>query len=326
MTGSSHEKKGSVCQDANKIISLYDGKLIIAAVADGVGSCKYSDVASKIAVDIATKYCQIMITKNRKNLKNFDFVKVIEEAFIQAELHIEKKSLQDDQPISEYDTTLDLVIYYGGSYVFYGHCGDGGIIGLTDKGDYIKITTVQKKDGIYVIPLRSGSKDKNNTWVFGSTKYIFASVLLATDGVYDLFFPYLLKGQPVEIYIPLIQYFMDNNGLNVSEKTIDEITRNRMDFLNSKECEHVTDDKTMVVLINEKVKPKRKDANYYAEPDWEKLQLEWNKKAYPHLHKEIKDDNPEQENNTKNENNKPLVKFITDADIIKIIPEKYKIL
>ncbi len=152
--GSSHEKLGTKCQDANKIRKLANGTFI-AAVADGVGSCKYSDLASQIAVDVSTAYCET-------NLNSYDFTDLIEAAFVQAELEIEKQSMQDNQPLPEYDTTLDLVIY-DGKRVTYGHCGDGGIIGLTNKGDYIKITTPQKKDGMFVIPLRNGSKDKNNT-------------------------------------------------------------------------------------------------------------------------------------------------------------------
>jgi len=52
INGSSHIKKGVKCQDANKVIKLDNG-LVIAAIADGVGSCKYSDVAALIAVNLS---------------------------------------------------------------------------------------------------------------------------------------------------------------------------------------------------------------------------------------------------------------------------------
>jgi hypothetical protein len=39
-----------------------------------------------------------------------------------------------------------------------------------------------------------------------------------------------------------------------------------------------------VVLINEDVTPELKEDSFYEEPDWDALQLEWNKKAYPHLY------------------------------------------
>jgi len=279
ITGSSHVSKGTICQDANKVRELANG-MVIAAVADGVGSCKYSDVSSRIAVDVSTAFCE---EKLKIGLNNSEFVKLIEEAFNHAELAIENQSLNDKQPLSEYDTTLDLVIY-DGKRISYGHCGDGGIVGLTIKGDYLKVTSPQKKDGIYVVPLRNGSKSKNNTWVFGCVEDELTSVLLATDGVYDTFFPYLLKNQPVEVYVPLVQYFMDNNGIHVSKKNIAKISGEREAFLNGSSCESITDDKTVLVLINEDSIPERKDDSFYKEPDWNFLQLEWNKKAYPHLY------------------------------------------
>ena len=285
ITGSSHIKKGIICQDANKVWpESGSGDLIITAIADGVGSCKYSDIGAKIAVKESVTYC----TKGIKAaLEKKEIIKLMEKAFANAELAIEKQSIEDEQPLSEYETTLDLVIYFNKT-IYFGHCGDGGIVGLSVNGDYVKLTTPQQLENIYVIPLRNGSPQKNNTWEFKKAEGEYASVLLATDGVYDIFFPYLLKDQPVEIYVPLIRYFMDNNGLKISKKNIKKISDERMEFLNSSACESITDDKTIVVLVNEKIFPEKKDDSYYIEPDWEKLQELWNKKAYPHLYEKKK--------------------------------------
>ena len=51
VTGTSHIKRGIDCQDANKIVNI-NNDIVIVAIADGVGSCKFSDVASKIAVNV----------------------------------------------------------------------------------------------------------------------------------------------------------------------------------------------------------------------------------------------------------------------------------
>ena len=274
--GSSHVKRGNVCQDASYVKKLNNG-IAIAAIADGVGSCEYSDIASGIAVRTAVRICADGLQSNPKA----DMTELIRDAFSQAELEIDKYSLSRDHLITEYDTTLSLVIY-DGRQVTYGHCGDGGIIGLTRDGDYIAITTPQKTDGQYVIPLRAGK----DTWIIKKASGNYASILLATDGVYDTFFPYLLKGQPVEVYVPLVRFFMDNRLLKVSRKTIETIQKTRVDYLDSEACASITDDKTLIVLVNADVKPKIKADTYYAEPDWDALQLEWNKKAYPHLYDE----------------------------------------
>ena len=286
IVGSSHLKNGVKCQDANKTIKL-ENNITIAAVADGVGSCKYADVASSIAVDVSVRVCSDEIKANH----SCDLLNVIEKAFTQAEIEIDKRSLSENHMITDYDTTLSLVIY-DGKHITYGHSGDGGIIGLTTHGDYVKMTYPQKSDDGGVIPLR---RIWENTWVIGRAEEEFASVLLATDGVYDVLFPYLLKGQPIQVYVPLIRCFMDNTILKVSDENIDSVSQELEIYLNSDACAAITDDKTVLVLINGDIQPKTKENSYYAEPDWDALKLEWDKKAYPHLYPK-KDDSRAKDN------------------------------
>lgn len=278
IVGTSHVKKGTVCQDSHKAVVLVNG-WCVAAVADGVGSAKHSEVASSIAVKTAVDYCETHI-KNETNIEELEgTLKVAYEA---AEKAIQDYVAEQGDSITDYDTTLSMVVY-DGKTIIYGHSGDGGIVGLLNDGLYVKITNPQKaEDGICVIPLRAGETH----WEFGTAEGEFASVLLATDGVYDTFFPYLLKGQKNEVYVPLIQYFLDNNALDITSDNSEEIKQSRVDFLNSAVYEPVTDDKTVLVIVNPTVKPAFQDEDYYKDPDWEALQLEWNKKAYPHLYKD----------------------------------------
>lgn len=278
LVGSSHIKKGTVCQDANKAVMLKNG-WCIAAVADGVGSARHSEIASSIAVNSIIDYC----SKNIDVKSEIDLIEdILRKAYRYAEDTIEKYVEEKKDSIYDYDTTLSVVIY-DGSTVIYGHSGDGGIVGLLTDGKYVKITNPQKaEDGICVIPLRAGE----SAWEFGKCDGEFASVLLATDGVYDTFFPYLLKGQSNEVYVPLIRYFMDNNALEMTPKTVSGIEKSRIDFLSGEAYEPVTDDKTIMVVVNADIKPSFQEEDYYKEPNWDELQLEWNKKAYPHLYKE----------------------------------------
>lgn len=276
LIGSSHKKRGTVCQDSHRIRILNNG-WVIAAIADGVGSAIHSEIASKMAVDIIVDFCEKRID-GATLLSNV--VEFLPQAYTEAELRIERFSEECGHSIAEYDTTLSVVIYDGND-IAYGHSGDGGIVALTDKGLYVPITKPQKSDdGICVIPLRAGA----NHWEFGIEHGKFVSVLLATDGVYDTFFPYLLKGQKNEVYVPLIRYFMDNNWLNISDDNFDDVKKSRLNFLDSDAYQLVTDDKTIVVLLNSTTKAEFQSEDYYKEPDWEALQLEWNKKAYPHLY------------------------------------------
>lgn len=278
LAGTFHVQKGIICQDANKYVILKNG-WVVATIADGVGSSKHSDIASKLAVETVTAFFE---SQDNLEWKADITDKLLPSAYAKAQQAIEEYAASHGNEIFDYDTTLDVVVY-NGSELAYGHSGDGGIVGLTVDGDYIAITRPQKgSDGFSVIPLRGGA----GYWQFGRSKYNFSSILLATDGVYDTFFPYLLKGQPTEVYVPLIRFFMDNNILHCNEKNVSDIQKSREEFLQSEACAAITDDKTLLVILNLQRMSKIKEDKYYAEPDWEALQEKWNKKAYPHLYKE----------------------------------------
>lgn len=286
IAGSSHVAKGSPCQDSNCCKILPNG-WIAAAIADGVGSAKHSEIASKMACDILIGTCEEQITEDTK----FSEAKgVIAEAYKRADQRIKEYVSQSGDLITDYDTTLSAVIYDGKNLAF-GHSGDGGIVALTYDGDYVKITEPQKaEDGICVVPLRAGETH----WIFGECELAAASVLLATDGMYDSFTPYLLKGQPVELYIPLIRWFMDNYVIGITQENRQETEESRRRFLCGDSCKSITDDKTILVVFNQDIMPKQKEDSYYAEPNWAKLQELWNQMAYPHLYKDKSENLSEQ--------------------------------
>lgn len=277
IVGTSHVSKNTPCQDSHRYETLDNGWLV-AAVADGVGSAKHSEVASKMACDVFVETCKALITKDTVIT---DTKAILADAYKAADTKIKDYVYGIQDLITDYDTTLSTVIY-DGKHLVYGHSGDGGIVALSFEGDYIKVTEPQKADdGVCVIPLRAGEAH----WEFGECDADVASVLLATDGVYDNFMPYLLRGQPVEFYIPLIRWFMDNSGIGITCENREQVEESRRNFLCGDSCRAITDDKTILVAFNADVVPALKEDSYYAEPDWAKLQEAWNRKAYPHLFK-----------------------------------------
>lgn len=279
MVGISHLGRNIPCQDAHRHQVLANG-WTVAAVADGVGSAKHSEIASKMACDVVVETCEARVTEDTK----FSEAKrIMTEAYQRADREIKDYVSRSGDLIMDYDTTLSAVIY-DGERVAYGHSGDGGIVVLTNEGDYVKVTLPQKEDdNTCVVPLRAGESH----WVFGEFESTsVASVLLATDGVYDNLMPYLLRGQEVEFYIPLIRWFMDNNIIGITEETRQEVEESRRIFLSGENCRTITDDKTVLVVFNAEIMPKLKEDSFYKEPDWAQLQENWRRKAYPHLYKE----------------------------------------
>jgi hypothetical protein len=270
LTGISHQKKGLPCQDAHKIVYLKNG-WVAAAIADGLGSAPHSEKGSKIAVDdvtgtVAGYMPQFWDVKS--------VMALLHTGFLAAQNRIEKEAEKNNHQLEDYDTTLTAVVYNGRKIVF-GHVGDGGILGLGSFGDLIKVTEVMKGDTHNeTMPLRGGPE----YWHFDYSEEEFSSILLLTDGMLDILTPTLLDEK---IYINFARQYMDLNLIKLAEKGPDAVKEGLQTYTDK--IEFVTDDKTVVALINTELMPALKDDAYYEEPDWAALKEERNKKLYPGL-------------------------------------------
>ena len=309
--GKNHLKNGTVCQDHHKIEKIND-KWYIAAVADGVGSACKAEIGAKIAVETVVEFC-------KQNIEADNSVTsckcMMDKAFREALTAIKQKAEVAQEDIRQYDTTLTCGLY-DGNQLIYGHSGDGGIIVINTEGNFECVTKPQKGiDGISVCPLR------DEQWIIERYKQKIVGVLLLTDGLYDTIMPYLLRFSENKIYIPMvINYFSvlesQNEISNYVERLLcnnvkEEEYDNRIEHwlrnlgLCSNDCEEIIhsiqqnefplsmlnevgDDKTAIVLINEKKSIKKKDKKYYMEPKWNEYVEKWNRQVYPHLYSDMK--------------------------------------
>lgn len=283
-----HKKSNTVCQDAHKIVKC-DNSYVVAAVADGLGSEKYSDVAAQMAVSITTDYC----SKNIQAENSEEILRIIKDSFTLALTQIEAFATEKEHDLDQYDTTLSLVVF-DGENVYYGHSGDSGIIALTNDGLYKKVTEQQRDDDGRVYPLYFGEEK----WVFGKFTDKAVSVMLATDGMLEIFFPIYIRNVPVDIYVALAQYFMSSEFLSIDSLGEEYVKQKITEFMDSIAESKVSDDKTVVVLVNPDAQMTKQNDDYYEEPDWDtliqKYEEEWMKAAYPHMYK---DESPTEENN-----------------------------
>lgn len=275
--GSYHVKNNIVCQDAYHI-QYIDERFAIGAVADGLGSELYTDIASKIAAEQSVAYCAQSIQKGNSAEK---ILKVIKEAFRFSLNTINDTAKSNGHDVDQYDTTLALAVYCNGN-VYFGNSGDSGIVVLNQDGTYESVTTQQRDENGCVFPLYFGEEK----WEFG-TKENVASVFLATDGMYETLFPYLLQGNDVPIYVALAHYLMSEESLNFSNTDDKEVEAHMSAFVQSIPGDQVSDDKTVLVMLDTEVAVTKQPPEYYQSPDWEALKRkrdeEYKRAAYPHL-------------------------------------------
>ncbi len=275
--GHYHIKNGTPCQDAHKFRKINEN-FAIAAVADGLGSQKYTDVASKIAAEQSVQYCSDKVSEK---MESDEILQTIKEAFAASLASIEEKAKNDKNPLDQYDTTLAVAVYLNGN-VYFGNSGDSGIVVQNIDGTYESITEQQRDENGCVYPLCFGE----NHWTFGEKKDV-ASVLLATDGIYETLFPYLLQGEEVNIYVALAHFLMSNECLGFNKKNESEVQSKMNDFVSNIPGEQVSDDKTVLVMLNDSIKVSSQPDKYYQSPDWAALKKkrdeEYKRQAYPHL-------------------------------------------
>lgn len=281
--GQLHLELGLPCQDASKVVKASD-RLGIAALADGVGSHKNSDIASSKAVEVVCRICSERITENSSDE---NIIEVLRFAFEQAVREIASAALQNLHDLnSDYGTTLDLAVLRNGT-LFYGHSGDGGILVMNADGTIEKITEEQNDyDGaVFHLQYDNGSK-----WVFAKHSQAVASVLLTSDGLLDGFMPAKYSIQAVKVHIPLASFFMDNEVLKIEEQGESLIQESRHNFVRSFDRVVFYDDNSLSVLIDTSVVVNRQPEAYYNEPDSansERIDREWQdhlqKKLYPGL-------------------------------------------
>ena len=259
--GASHKVSGEPCQDF--LAFCVRETMLVAAVADGIGSEKHSDMASKKAARTAVKTCA---SKIHHSLSDKEILEAIKDGFQKAVYSIEDEAEKQNYPLDECNTTLSLAVFKDGQ-IYFGHAGDSGIIALRADGRCIKITE-QKNDeegGVFTLAFKEN-------WEFCKAEGLFAGVLLATDGLLETFFPDSLSKEPEPLYIAHLMRFLDKDRLDIVTKGATAVQKEAQVFIESIPHDVVDDDIALVVLLNSDINAGKQPPEYYKVPDFEALQ------------------------------------------------------
>jgi len=275
--GKSHETSETVNQDAYYFLDKTE--YIIAAVADGLGSSKRSDIASKIAVKGAVEHCAGLISTKTQDK---DILKIITDAFDKVNFEIKQTA---GEHLDDYDTTLTLAVFMHHS-VFFGHVGDSGVIALRCDGKFEEVTVPQLGSGYGkerpVFPLASKSH-----WVFGKYKHKTKAIFLMTDGMLNKVIPPMLDKQVYKLDHEYLFYIYDNlcKNANLDKWIVDEMT-----LILPPEVNY--DDKTIVAIVFIKSRIKLQTKKYYLFPGkdlWSSLLEQQKRQLYSYRYQDKKD-------------------------------------
>lgn len=181
--GESHIRRGIECQDASyaEIIRTPRGDYAVSAIADGVGACCYSGDGSRLAVEGSVAKLRACLTELEAPLDEDGMLRLLQESFRYALDGIFAEAERRCLSPVLMETTLTVGVYEAETRrLYYGHCGDGGIVALHDNAAYALITKRHKGEAQNIVrPLRETAE-----WEFGVEERVAACAML-TDGLLD---------------------------------------------------------------------------------------------------------------------------------------------
>ena len=270
--GESHIKNNIPCQDRSGFKVVGD-KIVITAIADGVGSCALSDYGAEVAINSSLSFLeQYFISELKQDFFEFDnpakMGKALRDMMRFAFESVEKRAVELQQLSYSLQSTLT-VAAYDGNTLYFAHAGDDGIVALNNMGTYALVTSRHKGDeASSVYPLQS-----KNTWQFGKVNNTVAFVM-GTDGVLDAFVRPITENN--RVYYPFIEPVFYNSQLN--EADAKQACYDWYEYMASVSYRaSVTDDLSFVGVVNQEaiktsVKPK------FEIDKWEQQTKEYQKK------------------------------------------------
>lgn len=217
--GISHVQNGTNCQDS--VLIFENGDCIVAALADGLGSLKYSEVAAQIATETVCK-CFSELNNPLEQFENKeDLAKHILDAAV---MNIQEKAIEMGVPLNEMDCTLMFVcVIKTTNYAIIGRLGDSAVciiaypksIAINDGNKSANGTNaILDKDAIEHFDIQIIDLDKNNIYGF----------ILSSDGLENELY---MKGsdhvnKTAELYFNA--WFTSDDPITVIAERISKLT------------------------------------------------------------------------------------------------------
>lgn len=182
--GTRHIAADKANEDSVKVMNV--GNISMTFMADGMGSAMLAEKAALITVDAASKVCPWILMPHPSFADTSAYQAVLS-AFPAAYNALQHAAKGNPETLRQLQTTFMAVIYNADTQTLaWGHCGDGGIIGLDTEGKLFLITQRQKGEKAG----QTSSIQDPYAWQFGTIKHNVKAFALMTDGLLDRFCPF----------------------------------------------------------------------------------------------------------------------------------------
>jgi hypothetical protein len=265
-TGTSHKKTGKPCQDYADFIRVNDfggtdknGDIVIGAVCDGAGSCKYSDQGSQLAVKTTLQFLQDWLVSLKQqgtdlSLAISDYApKAFGENLAKVKEAFDAKAQEMSWPLRDLSCTL-LAVVATPKWLAAMQIGDGFIVIRQPDSEYELL--FQPSKGEYAnqttfVTARNALDTMQVKVVPGQQQFIFAS----TDGLERLALEIRQVSNP---YPP----FFDGFREAIETRSEDEEKISTQEWLQWEKVNKRTDDDKTILLcwyesgqIPQRIKP-----------------------------------------------------------------------
>ena len=175
-----HKNNNEVNQDV--IITDENQDMMIAALCDGVSSCKYAREGAEIAGCSVSSF----FADNHRKLVDYDSRTIATKTIAHVRYDLNKVAKTKDRDVSEYSSTVSAVLYdkKDGKLLCF-NVGDAIIGGLTEGGVEILEKPQRGYKGCYVSTTRDVDRVADVSVINAGN---YKSVFICTDGMWKSFY------------------------------------------------------------------------------------------------------------------------------------------
>ncbi len=236
--GTRHIQATLPCQDAHAYRAFSDS-ILIAAVADGLGTALFAQAGARLAVDCAVSSIEQALMQAIP-CDESAWNQLIRDCFLAARARLEEEAQASQAALRDYSTTLVLVVITG-EWLVTGQIGDGAVVALLDEGELIMASSPQNEEYVNVtFPLTM--PDMIDIAQFKACPAKVKALALMTDGMQHVSIRSVDHTPHPPFFEPLFRQLP-------SVKDTHKASLNLAEFMASPAISaHTDDDKTLVLI------------------------------------------------------------------------------